>query len=128
VDGTPAAVLASCDLIGICHFAAGHLLQPETAKRNRADKYRSDLATHGSFIAHHTGGGFEHFALGLAGTGSPWDLHNHLPTAEYDSHGDLGVGDVLELAKAAANETRKAASIIVTEAVRRQWHNLPPAG
>jgi hypothetical protein len=48
----------------------------------------------------------------------------HLPTAEYDSHGDLGVGDVLELAKAAASETGKSASIIVTEAVRRQWFNL----
>lgn len=51
----------------------------------------------------------------------------HLPTAEYESHGDLGIGDVLELAKAGANETGKAASIIVTEAVRRQWFNLNPA-
>lgn len=50
-----------------------------------------------------------------------------LPTAEYDSQGNISATEVLNLAIAAANETGKTSSILVSEAISRQWYNLPLA-
>jgi hypothetical protein len=51
----------------------------------------------------------------------------HLPTAEYDISCDLSRSDVLELAKAAAAKTNKAAAILVTESRGRTWSGLAKA-
>jgi hypothetical protein len=44
-----------------------------------------------------------------------------LPTAEYDSHGDLSALDVHRLASAAAAKTGKKYWVLVTEAAARVW-------
>ena len=49
----------------------------------------------------------------------------HLPTAEYDISANLAASDILARARLAASQTGKAASVLVTEATRRTWDNLP---
>lgn len=48
----------------------------------------------------------------------------HLPTAEYNFSGDSKRGDVLELADAAANKTKRKHGILVTESNGRTWRGL----
>jgi hypothetical protein len=50
----------------------------------------------------------------------------HLPTAEYDCSGNFTTQEVLNAAKAAASETKKRFSVLVTETVRRIWDGLEP--
>jgi hypothetical protein len=80
-------------------------------------------AVYNDYVQLHAAMEQRNFHRAIRSDGGQWF---HLPTVEYDSHGDIAIGDVLELAKAAANETGKVAAIIVTEAVRRQWFNLNP--
>jgi hypothetical protein len=48
----------------------------------------------------------------------------HLPTAEYDIAGEYTRAAILEMAKAAADETNKKYGVLVTEAVGRSWSGL----
>ena len=48
----------------------------------------------------------------------------HLPTAEYNYIGSKTASEVLELAKAAANETRRKYAVLVTESKGRTWQGL----
>ena len=49
----------------------------------------------------------------------------HLPTAEYNKIGNFTKYDVLNSAKAAATQTGKKFSILVTVSNGRTWTNLP---
>lgn len=50
----------------------------------------------------------------------------HLPTAEYDYVGNVTCEQVRELARAAAAAVDRSYSVLVTEAVRRNWYGLSP--
>ncbi len=51
----------------------------------------------------------------------------HLPTAEYNYAGDKNQSQVLDLAKAAADETKKKYAVLVTESNGRTWCGLTQA-
>jgi hypothetical protein len=51
----------------------------------------------------------------------------HLPTAEYDCTADEPRPAVLAAAQAAAVQTGKSASILVTQSAGRTWSGLPKA-
>lgn len=50
-----------------------------------------------------------------------------MPWAEYDGAGNLTSAQVRDIAKIAADTTRKQNSIFVTEVVTRAWVGLPAA-
>lgn len=51
-------------------------------------------------------------------------IEYHLPPAEYNYEGNKTSSEVLGLAKAAANQTKKKNSVLVTESNGRTWDNL----
>ncbi len=52
-------------------------------------------------------------------------IEYHLPTAEYDITGSLGLDDVLERAKTATSRTHDDFGVLVTESNGRKWIGLP---
>lgn len=48
----------------------------------------------------------------------------HLPTAEYNYIGSKTSDEILALSRAAAAETRKKYSVLVTESSGRKWYGL----
>ena len=49
----------------------------------------------------------------------------HLPWAEYNGSGNLTSAQVRDIARDAANTTKKSSAVFVTEAVTRAWIGLP---
>ena len=49
-----------------------------------------------------------------------------LPPAEYNYEGNATAAQVLETAKQCAARVVSSYSVLVTESVRRSWHNLSP--
>lgn len=51
----------------------------------------------------------------------------HLPWAEYTGSGNLSSAQVRDIARAAANSTRRSNAVFVTESVSRAWIGLEAA-
>lgn len=82
-------------------------------------------ANHDDYDTLHTAMGKLKFHRTILDTNT--NIRYHLPTAEYNSHGDISLNAVLNLAEKAAASTGKKYSIIVTQSGGRLWTGLPPA-